>query len=56
MSVFSAEKDGECNIINLKDGKDVVVKGSLKENRFRGQVTYDMFVNSLSLCTLPGKS
>lgn len=50
---FPLKKDGECNIINLKDGKDVVVKGSLKENRFRGQVTYDMFVNSLSLCTLP---
>lgn len=50
---FPRKKEGETNIVNLRDGKDVVVKGSLKENRFRGQVTYDMFVNSISLCTLP---
>lgn len=50
---FPRKKEGETNIVNLQDGKDVVVKGSLKENRFRGQVTYDMFVNSISLCTLP---
>lgn len=50
---FPRKKEGETNIVNLNDGKQVVVKGSLKENRFRGQVSYDMFVNSVSLCTLP---
>ncbi len=43
----------ESNIVLLKDGKQVVVKGSLKKNTFKGNTTYDMFVNSLSLCTLP---
>lgn len=41
------------NIVNLQDGKQVVVKGSLKENSFRGQKSYDMFVNHISLCTIP---
>lgn len=50
---FPRKKDGETNIVNLNDGKQVVVKGSLKENRFRGQVSYDMFVNCISLCTVP---
>ncbi len=45
--------DAVNNIVNLQDGKQVVVKGSLKENTFRGQTTYDMFVNSMSLCTIP---
>lgn len=50
---FPRKKDTESNIINLHDGKEVVVKGSIKENKFRGQTTYDMFVNAVSLCTLP---
>ncbi len=43
----------ESNIVLLKDGKQVVVKGSLKKNTFKGNTTYDMFVNSISLCTVP---
>lgn len=43
----------DMSILELRDGKQAVVKGSLKENRFRGQVSYDMFVRSISLCTLP---
>ncbi len=45
--------NAENNIVLLQDGKQIVVKGSLKANTFRGQTTYDMFVNSISLCTLP---
>ncbi len=50
------KKDGTVetgNIVNLENGKDVVVKGSLTENKFRGAVSYDMFVRSISLCTVP---
>ncbi|MBR2988572.1 MAG: hypothetical protein IKC64_02480, partial [Clostridia bacterium] len=41
------------NIVHLKDGKQVVVKGKLTENTFRGNTTFDMFVRSISLCTVP---
>lgn len=37
----------------LKNGKTVVVKGSVQENTFRGETTFDIFVKDLSLCTLP---
>lgn len=50
------KKDGTTelnNIVNLQNGKEVVVKGSLKENSFRGNVSYDMFVNAISLCIVP---
>ncbi|MBO5215031.1 MAG: hypothetical protein J6B79_02460 [Clostridia bacterium] len=50
---FPRKSDKENNIVHLKDGKEVVVKGSIKENTFRGNTTYDMFVNSISLCTIP---
>ena len=41
------------NIVLLKDGMQVVVKGKLTENTFRGNTTYDMFVRNVSLCTVP---
>lgn len=50
---FPRKSETESNIINLHDGKEIVVKGSIKENKFRGQTSYDMFVNAVSLCTLP---
>lgn len=40
-------------IVLLQDGKEVVVKGALRENNFRGNIAYDMFVTSLSYCTVP---
>ncbi len=39
------------NIQNMRNGMSVVVKGALKKNEFRGQVSFDMFVNAISLCT-----
>ena len=41
------------NIVMLKDGKQVVVKGNIVENSFRGTTTFDMFVRQISLCTIP---
>ncbi len=40
-------------ITDLKNGKQVVIKGALKANTFMGKTNYDMFVNAISLCTLP---
>lgn len=37
----------------LSNGKQVVIRGEIKENEFRGDVTHDIFVRDLSLCTLP---
>lgn len=37
----------------LKNGKTVVVRGSVQENSFRGETSYDIFIKDLSLCTLP---
>lgn len=43
----------QSNIVLLQNGKQVVVKGNIKQNTFRGNTTFDMFVNSISLCTIP---
>lgn len=37
----------------LKNGKSVVIKGSVQESTFRGETSLDIFVKDLSLCTLP---
>lgn len=37
----------------LKNGKQVVVRGDVKENVFKGEKAYDIFVKDLSLCTMP---
>ncbi|MBE5731494.1 MAG: hypothetical protein E7353_00535 [Clostridiales bacterium] len=37
----------------LKNGKQVVVRGDIKESTFKGETTHDIFVRDLSLCTLP---
>ncbi len=37
----------------LSNGKQVVIRGDIKENTFKGETTHDIFVKDLSLCTLP---
>lgn len=39
----------------LSNGKQVVVRGDIKENTFKGETTHDIFVKDLSLCTLPAE-
>ena len=50
---FPRKSEGEALISQLKNDDGVVVRGSLKENSFRGQKTYDMFVRAISYCTVP---
>lgn len=50
---FPRKSENEALIAQLKNDDGVVVKGSLKENVFRGQKAYDMFVRSISYCTVP---
>lgn len=50
---FPRKVENEALISQLKDGDEVVTKGSLKENSFRGQKTYDMFVRAISYCKVP---
>ncbi len=50
---FPRKSEKENNIVHLQNGKEVVVKGSIKENTFKGSTTFDMFVNAISLCTIP---
>ncbi len=40
-------------IAMLQNGKQVVIRGDAKQNSFRGETTYDVFVRDLSLCSLP---
>ena len=37
----------------VTDGAEIVIKGQLKENSFRGEKSYSVFVRSLSFCRLP---
>ena len=37
----------------LSNGKQIVVRGDIKESTFKGETTHDIFVRDLSLCTLP---
>ena len=37
----------------LSNGKQVVIRGEIKENTFKGETTHDIFVRDLSICTLP---
>lgn len=37
----------------LSNGKQIVIRGEIKESTFRGETTHDIFVKDISLCTLP---
>ncbi len=39
----------------LSNGKQIVVRGEIKESTFKGETTHDIFVRDISLCTLPAE-
>ena len=53
MGKSSQKREQAESVLNTISGTEVVVKGTIKASTFKGNTTYDLFVNSISKCKLP---